>query len=348
MRAGRGSSDAYLADWRRSDARPCSDDLQAEAAAEAARIEQRYTDEDLERLIRSKGIDQQPGDGQRRCQRDTLMYAVRQWSVRHARGLNNFYRRFERMLVRMDGLFRALGYERVERPVAAVEKGVKGFLFDCRMCGQCVLSSTGMACPMNCPKTLRNGPCGGVRADGNCEVKPEMKCVWVEAVARQPAHPRRGRGAAHVAVCGRSSAAGPLLVAARRARAERAAVKFEDEPVPGYPLPILPGHTSPGRFERVLRAGGFAVTTELAPPDSADPEEVLRSRPRVRRLRRCHQRHRRQRRQLPHVERCGLRAADPRAATRRSCRSPAATRTASPSRATSSAAPPWASATSCA
>ena len=51
---------------------------------------------------------------------------------------------------------------------------------------------------------------------------------------------------------------------------------FEDEPVPGYPLPIRPGHTSPGRFERVLRAGQFAVTTELDPPDSADPEEVYR------------------------------------------------------------------------
>jgi methylenetetrahydrofolate reductase (NADPH) len=51
---------------------------------------------------------------------------------------------------------------------------------------------------------------------------------------------------------------------------------FEDEPVPGYPLPILPGHTSPGRFERVLRAGAFAVTAELAPPDSADPEEVYK------------------------------------------------------------------------
>jgi len=53
-------------------------------------------------------------------------------------------------------------------------------------------------------------------------------------------------------------------------------VKFEDEPVPGYPLPIRPGHTSPGRFERVLRAGAFAVTAELAPPDSADPEDVYR------------------------------------------------------------------------
>jgi methylenetetrahydrofolate reductase (NADPH) len=54
-------------------------------------------------------------------------------------------------------------------------------------------------------------------------------------------------------------------------------MKFDDEPVvPGYPLPILPGHTSPGRFERVLRAGKFAVTTELAPPDSADPEDVYK------------------------------------------------------------------------
>ncbi len=53
-------------------------------------------------------------------------------------------------------------------------------------------------------------------------------------------------------------------------------MKFEDEPVPGYPLPILPGHTSPGRLERVLRSGTFAVTTELDPPDSADPEDVYR------------------------------------------------------------------------
>ncbi|HLI11568.1 MAG TPA: methylenetetrahydrofolate reductase [Alphaproteobacteria bacterium] len=49
---------------------------------------------------------------------------------------------------------------------------------------------------------------------------------------------------------------------------------FADEPEPGQPLPILPGHSSPGRLERVLRAGGFAVTAELAPPDSADAEEV--------------------------------------------------------------------------
>ena len=59
MRAGRGSSEAYLEDWRRSTPRPCGgDDLQAEAAAAAAHIEARYTDDDLERLIRAKGIDE--------------------------------------------------------------------------------------------------------------------------------------------------------------------------------------------------------------------------------------------------------------------------------------------------
>ena len=51
-------------------------------------------------------------------------------------------------------------------------------------------------------------------------------------------------------------------------------MKFDDEPTPGENLPILPGHTSPGRFERVLRAGQFAVTAEIAPPDSADPADV--------------------------------------------------------------------------
>ncbi|MDF2763499.1 MAG: 5,10-methylenetetrahydrofolate reductase [Rhodospirillales bacterium] len=43
---------------------------------------------------------------------------------------------------------------------------------------------------------------------------------------------------------------------------------------PGAPLPSLPGHSSRGRLERVLRDGKFAVTAELNPPDSADPEEV--------------------------------------------------------------------------
>ena len=61
MRAGKGSSDAYLADWKRSAPQPCEDDLQKVAAAKAAEIEARYTDEALERLIKAKGL--AGGDG---------------------------------------------------------------------------------------------------------------------------------------------------------------------------------------------------------------------------------------------------------------------------------------------
>ncbi len=49
-----------------------------------------------------------------------------------------------------------------------------------------------------------------------------------------------------------------------------------DENPAGIDLPLdpLPGHSSRGRLERILRRGEFAVTTELNPPDSADPQDV--------------------------------------------------------------------------
>jgi len=59
-----------------------------------------------------------------------------------------------------------------------------------------------------------------------------------------------------------------------RSAVESAAPAGNVELSPAELLDILPGHSSPGRFERVLRSGKFAVTTELAPPDSADPAEV--------------------------------------------------------------------------
>lgn len=106
---------------------------------------------------------------------------VRRWSVRHARGLERIYNSFEPLLRVLRPVIRRFGERSVERPLAVLERGIKGFFFDCKMCGQCALSHTGMACPMNCPKHLRNGPCGGVRPDGTCEVDPAIVCVWVEA-----------------------------------------------------------------------------------------------------------------------------------------------------------------------
>ncbi|MEZ5811139.1 MAG: methylenetetrahydrofolate reductase C-terminal domain-containing protein [Rhizobiaceae bacterium] len=108
-------------------------------------------------------------------------YTIRRWSVRHSRGLEWLYKHFADIFLMLHPLWKAVGYHRAEAPVTFIEKRVKGLMFDCRMCGQCILSSTGMSCPMNCPKQLRNGPCGGVRANGNCEVEPDMPCVWVQA-----------------------------------------------------------------------------------------------------------------------------------------------------------------------
>jgi cvfA/B/C family virulence factor len=62
MRAGKGSSDAYLAEWRRSAATPCGDDIEKEAAAEASRIEAKYSEADLERLIRAHGVAEAQAD----------------------------------------------------------------------------------------------------------------------------------------------------------------------------------------------------------------------------------------------------------------------------------------------
>ena len=72
----------------------------------------------------------------------------------------------------------------MRRAILLVEKKSKEALFDCRMCGQCILHSTGLTCPMRCPKNLRNGPCGGVLQDGSCEVYPDRPCVWVQAWRR--------------------------------------------------------------------------------------------------------------------------------------------------------------------
>lgn len=93
------------------------------------------------------------------------------------RGTEGVLKLFRRQLERV-------GLARASRWIKPVEMPLKRLLFDCQMCGQCVLHYTGMTCPMTCPKQLRNGPCGGVQMDGKCETDPEMDCVWVKALER--------------------------------------------------------------------------------------------------------------------------------------------------------------------
>lgn len=109
------------------------------------------------------------------------MYQLRRFASKHARAYELVYNATSPVILSSLRLIKKVFGCRFDTAITLIERQVKGVLFDCQMCGNCVLSSTGMTCPMNCPKTIRNGPCGGVRANGNCEVKPDMKCVWVDA-----------------------------------------------------------------------------------------------------------------------------------------------------------------------
>ena len=64
------------------------------------------------------------------------------------------------------------------RILAKTELCIKGPLFGCRMCGNCLLQETAFICPMECPKGMRNGPCGGITPEKKCYVDETRKCVW--------------------------------------------------------------------------------------------------------------------------------------------------------------------------
>jgi methylenetetrahydrofolate reductase (NADPH) len=80
------------------------------------------------------------------------------------------------------------------RPAAArglerVEFAIKAPVFGCHACGNCVLGQMEYVCPETCPKSLRNGPCGGTM-NGKCEVV-DKPCIWVGVY-------ERAKGAGHI------------------------------------------------------------------------------------------------------------------------------------------------------
>ena len=115
-----------------------------------------------------------------------------EWLKDHPRLLELAYALAKRLIAAAYPLLRRACPRAAERLLTWSEALLKGYLFNCQMCGQCILHSTGMTCPMNCPKNLRNGPCGGVRPDGGCEVIPEMPCVWAQAWERSAKMPHYG------------------------------------------------------------------------------------------------------------------------------------------------------------
>jgi 5-methyltetrahydrofolate--homocysteine methyltransferase len=187
-----------------------------------------------------------------------------------------------------------------ERGLAMLERRVKGALFGCRMCGNCLLQETAFICSMECPKGLRNGPCGGSTPEG-CYVDPTRPCVWHRIYERAE---RRGTTQKLLEVLppldwsrtGRETWA--EVVQKARERGLGAAVKSlagpaekrrafwdplfreirqpvwwmgDDQPHPAPP------HQPASTLEEKLAAGTFVVTSEVAPPLSVAPDELTRT-----------------------------------------------------------------------
>jgi methylenetetrahydrofolate reductase (NADPH) len=185
------------------------------------------------------------------------------------------------------------------RLLARLELAVKGPLFGCRMCGNCLLQETAFICPMECPKGLRNGPCGSVTPEKRCYVDETRKCIWYCIYKRAA---RTGRSDTLLEVLPpvdwskagtetwgdvvrqvRNVGTGHFLAGiVSRQEKKRSEVwdsvfrtirqpdwwqgDSEYHP-PSYPEPV-------SELERKLRAGEFVVATEVTPPLSADPQKL--------------------------------------------------------------------------
>lgn len=147
------------------------------------------------------------------------------------------------------------------------EEWSKGALFDCHMCGICILQQTALICPMRCPKGMRNGPCGGPSLDGLCEVYPDKPCIWVEIYKRSERFHLTKRveqlqWPVDWSLQGTSAYGNVLNGKWFTPRWKQVLDQPKAEPRAGTNL------------ERALDSGKFVVTAELGPPRSANAEFV--------------------------------------------------------------------------
>ncbi len=182
-----------------------------------------------------------------------------------------------------------------ERFLITMEKWVKGVLFQCSMCGNCLLQETAFICPMLCPKGLRNGPCGSGASEACC-VEPSRPCVWHLIYERADAMGRLdsllevqapldwGRVGRETwgTVVSEARERG-LLYPARALRdtrwREKVAQMFQDIRQPDwwqgdgrYHPPASPRPVS--GLQAALERGEFVVTAEIAPPVGASASKV--------------------------------------------------------------------------
>ncbi len=185
-----------------------------------------------------------------------------------------------------------------QRVLAKIEIAVKSPLFGCRMCGNCLLQETAFICPMECPKGLRNGPCGGSTPE-KCYVDESRPCIWYKIFDRSF---KLGREALLLEVLPPldwektgTDAWSDVFVQAKKVGVKNIAAGLSSgeagsasktldsifRPVrqpewwQGDALYHAPKYTEPvSELERRLKAGEFVVAAEIAPPISANTDKL--------------------------------------------------------------------------
>lgn len=187
---------------------------------------------------------------------------------------------------------------RARRWLARIERLVKGPLYGCRMCGNCLLQETAFICPMECPKGMRNGPCGGATAKG-CYVDETRRCIWY-AIYEKSFRKGREKRLLEVLppldwdkagtetwgdVVRQVRRVGPALffrsLLSRNRAVREKAWQSVFRPIrqpswwAGDSAYHPPKSTEPAsELERRLRSGEFVVTTEVIPPQHANPDKL--------------------------------------------------------------------------
>jgi len=184
------------------------------------------------------------------------------------------------------------------RALAKIEFAVKGPLFGCRMCGNCLLQETAFICPMECPKGLRNGPCGGSTPE-KCYVDETRPCIWYKIFERSfkmgreemllevlpPLDWDKTGTESWGDVYDQAKKVGvKTIVSGLTGREEGSVTKTLDSifrPVRQpdwwqfYSLYHAPKYTEPvSELERRFKAGEFVVAAEVAPPISINTNKL--------------------------------------------------------------------------
>jgi methylenetetrahydrofolate reductase (NADPH) len=187
------------------------------------------------------------------------------------------------------------------RLLARIERLVKGPLFGCRMCGNCMLQETSFICSMECPKGLRNGPCGGSTSK-NCYIDETRSCVWYDIYKKAFKMGREetllevlppldwdkagtetwGDVVRQIKKVGTAKFFEGLISRDKEKRILAWDSVFRPVRQPewwkGDSLYHAPANQEPvSDLERRLRRGEFVVTTEIAPPLSANTQKLIKN-----------------------------------------------------------------------